>query len=88
MKIQSIRSHVVQARYRRPFAISSGASPDLVSLVVEVRTDDGATGYGEASPMTAYTGETLDGLRAALTGHAAPALVGIEGQLGAVRVRG
>lgn len=76
MKIESIRSHVVQAPYRRPFAISSGTSPDLVSLLVEVRTDDGATGYGEASPMTAYTGETLDGLRAALTGHAAPALVG------------
>ncbi|URN18251.1 MULTISPECIES: mandelate racemase/muconate lactonizing enzyme family protein [Streptomyces] len=76
MKIDSIRCHVVRAPYRRPFAISSGTSPALVSLVVEVRTDDGATGYGEASPMTAYTGETLDGLRAALTGHAAPALTG------------
>ncbi|WP_228978981.1 mandelate racemase/muconate lactonizing enzyme family protein [Streptomyces sp. DH12] len=76
MKIDSIRSHVVQAPYRRPFAISSGSSPELVTLVVEVRTDDGATGYGEASPMTAYTGETLEGLRAALTGHVAPALAG------------
>ncbi|WOI60526.1 mandelate racemase/muconate lactonizing enzyme family protein [Streptomyces fradiae] len=76
MKIVSIRSQVVRAPYRRPFAISSGTSPDLVTLVVEVRADDGTTGYGEASPMTAYTGETLEGLRAALTGHVAPALVG------------
>lgn len=61
MKIDSIRCHVVRAPYRRPFAISSGTSPALVSLVVEVRTDDGATGYGEASPMTAYTGRPSTG---------------------------
>ncbi|MEI5006277.1 hypothetical protein RB196_01950 [Streptomyces sp. PmtA] len=76
MKIASFHTRVVRAPYRRPFAISSGTSPELVSLLVEVRTTDGASGFGEASPMTAYTGETLAGLRAALTEHAAPALIG------------
>ncbi|MEU9980564.1 enolase C-terminal domain-like protein [Streptomyces sp. NPDC050856] len=76
MKIASFHTRVVRARYRRPFVISSGASPELVSLVVEVRTADGARGFGEASPMTAYTGETLAGLSAAVTEHAGPALVG------------
>ncbi|MEV0924944.1 enolase C-terminal domain-like protein [Streptomyces spongiicola] len=76
MKIASFHTRVVRAPYRRPFAISSGTSPELVSLLVEVRTADGASGFGEASPMTPYTGETLAGLRAALTEHAAPALIG------------
>lgn len=76
MKIASFHTRVVRARYRRPFAISSGTSPDLVSLLVEVRTADGASGFGEASPMTAYTGETLAGLCAAVTEHVGPALVG------------
>ncbi|GAA4896777.1 dipeptide epimerase [Streptomyces coeruleoprunus] len=76
MKIASFHTRVVRARYRRPFAISSGTSPELVSLVVEVRTDDGLSGFGEASPMTAYTGETLAGLSAAVTEHVGPALIG------------
>ncbi|WP_406273439.1 dipeptide epimerase [Streptomyces sp. NBC_00191] len=76
MKIASVHTRVVRAPYRRPFVISSGTSPELISLVVEVRTADGESGFGEASPMTAYTGETLAGLEAALTEHAAPALIG------------
>ncbi|TQK51891.1 o-succinylbenzoate synthase [Streptomyces sp. SLBN-118] len=76
MKIASVHTRVVRAPYRRPFVISSGTSPELISLVVEVRTAEGESGFGEASPMTAYTGETLAGLQAALTEHAAPALVG------------
>ncbi|MFE3329771.1 mandelate racemase/muconate lactonizing enzyme family protein [Streptomyces sp. NPDC059176] len=76
MKIASFHTRVVRAPYLRPFTISSGTSPELVSLLVEVRTTDGDSGFGEASPMTAYTGETLSGLQAAVTEHAAPALVG------------
>ncbi|MEV6105517.1 enolase C-terminal domain-like protein [Streptomyces sp. NPDC051940] len=76
MRVASVRTRVVSAPYVRPFVISSGASPDLVSLVVEVTTDEGLTGYGEASPMTAYTGDTLPGLTAAVTEYAGPALIG------------
>lgn len=76
MKIASVHTRVVRAPYRRPFVISSGTSPELISLVVEVRTEEGESGFGEASPMTAYTGETLAGLESALTEHAAPALIG------------
>ncbi|MEU5979818.1 enolase C-terminal domain-like protein [Streptomyces sp. NPDC047315] len=76
MKIASIHTRVVRVPYRRPFVISSGTSPELISVVVEIRTAEGVTGFGEASPMTAYTGETLAGLETALTQHAAPALVG------------
>lgn len=74
--VDSVRTAVLSRPYRRPFRISSGGSDSLTSLLVEVRTGDGARGIGEASPMTAYTGETLAGLRGAVTDLLAPALVG------------
>ncbi|WP_255947954.1 mandelate racemase/muconate lactonizing enzyme family protein [Streptomyces odontomachi] len=76
MRIASVRTRVVSAPYVRPFVISSGSSPELVSLVVEVESADGHRGYGEASPMTAFTGDTMAGLRAAIAEHLAPALDG------------
>ena len=77
VRIRSVRVHPVSARYRRPFVISSGASSDLTSLVVELRTDvPDLVGYGEAAPMTAYTGETEAGVRSAIEENLAPALVG------------
>ncbi|WBQ04249.1 mandelate racemase/muconate lactonizing enzyme family protein [Kribbella sp. CA-293567] len=74
--IAQIRTQVVRAAYRRPFRISSGVSTELVSLVVEVETTEGLVGVGETSPMTAYTGETLAGVRAAIEEHLVPALIG------------
>jgi o-succinylbenzoate synthase len=74
--ISAIKTRVVSAPYRRPFQISSGVSTELISLVVEVHTADGAVGIGETSPMTAYTGETLAGVQAAIEEHLAPALIG------------
>ena len=75
-RISAIKTRVVSARYRRPFQISSGVSNELISLLVEVHTADGDVGIGETSPMTAYTGETLAGVQAAIEEHLAPALIG------------
>ncbi|GAA1558174.1 enolase C-terminal domain-like protein [Actinomadura kijaniata] len=75
-RIAAVGTRVVRAPYRRPFQISSGTTAELVSLVVEVETAGGARGVGETTPMTAYTGETLAGIDAAIREHLAPALVG------------
>lgn len=77
IRILSIRVRPVSVRFRRPFVISSGSSDELNSLIVEMHTDvPGLVGYGEATPMTAYTGETEAGVRSAIEHHLAPALVG------------
>ena len=73
--IDHVSTRVVERPYRRPFRISSGDSECLTSLLVEVVAGD-RIGVGEASPMTAYTGETLAGLHAAVTELLAPALTG------------
>lgn len=74
--LDEIRVTRVARRYRTPFGISSGTTGELVSLIVEVRAGDD-TGIGEVSPMTAYTGETEDGVRSALEEHLLPALRGV-----------
>jgi len=74
LEISEVRVHPVRATYRRPFLISSGASHELTSLAVEIRDREGRSGYGEVSPMTAYTGETERGVRSAIEQHLAPAL--------------
>jgi L-Ala-D/L-Glu epimerase len=79
VRIRSVRVRRVSARYRRPFVISSGSSAVLNSLVVEVHTDvPGLVGYGEAAPMTAYTGETEVGVRSAIEEQLAPSLIGCQ----------
>jgi L-alanine-DL-glutamate epimerase-like enolase superfamily enzyme len=75
--VRAIATRSVRARYRRPFGISSGSSDELISLVVEITSDQGEiVGRGEVSAMTAYTGETLEGVEAAVRHHLAPALLG------------
>jgi L-Ala-D/L-Glu epimerase len=77
IRLQSVQVHRVSARYRRPFLISSGGSSELNSLLVEIHADvPGLVGYGEAAPMTPYTGETEVGVRSAIEDHLAPALAG------------
>lgn len=75
--IRTITTRPVRARYRRPFGISSGSSDELISLLVEITSDqEELVGRGEVSAMTAYTGETIEGIDAAVRQHLAPALVG------------
>lgn len=73
--VDAVTTRVVERPYVRPFGIASGRSEALTSLLVEVAAG-GEVGVGEASPMTAYTGETLAGLVSAVEDLLAPALVG------------
>lgn len=41
-----------------PFAIAGGTAHDLDSVLVRVRLSDGTAGWGEASPLPAFNGET------------------------------
>jgi L-alanine-DL-glutamate epimerase-like enolase superfamily enzyme len=58
-----------------PFGIAGG-SPDRARIgVVKLRLADGTLGLGEAAPLTAYNGETLDGALRAVEA-ARPLLLG------------
>jgi L-Ala-D/L-Glu epimerase len=60
-----VRAGRIQLRTRNQFVISRTAYAEHVNLVVEVETDDGVQGYGEAAPNRYYE-ETPDSALQAL----------------------
>ena len=61
-----------------PFAISGGAMRVRRSLIVELTTADGATGFGESAPfeLPFYSSETVESARWMLTRVLLPRLIG------------
>ena len=51
----------------------------MLSVLVRIRTADGAVGWGEATPDPNVTGETWGGVAATLRDDLAPALLGLDG---------
>jgi L-alanine-DL-glutamate epimerase-like enolase superfamily enzyme len=61
---------------REPFAIAYGTYPNVLSILVRIRTRGGAEGWGEATPDPNVTGETWGGVAETLRRDLAPALLG------------
>jgi O-succinylbenzoate synthase len=61
-----------------PFAISGGVMHVRRSLIIELRSADGATGFGESAPfeLPFYSSETMESTRWMLTNVLLPRLVG------------
>lgn len=78
MKITEIKLALLSAPLRVPFRTALREVSRVEDIIVELHTSDGLTGRGEAPPTAAVTGETLGSILAAVTGHIAPAIQGIE----------
>jgi O-succinylbenzoate synthase len=74
VRLASVTLHRVRVGFREPFRISSGEVAEKDAVLVEVETTGGATGWGEASPMSGsfYSADTPDGAWAALRGTLVP----------------
>lgn len=57
-RIASVEALPWRVPLSEPFAIAGGVSHHLDSVRVGLRLDDGTTGWGEASPLPAFNGET------------------------------
>lgn len=57
-RVASVEAVPWRVPLSEPFAIAGGAAHDLDSVRVRLRLDDGTTGWGEASPLPAFNGET------------------------------
>jgi L-Ala-D/L-Glu epimerase len=60
MKISRIELYQMPVPLKEPFVISLGAFDHADNVVVVIRTDVGATGFGECSPFRSINGESLD----------------------------
>ncbi|MGB0968645.1 MAG: enolase C-terminal domain-like protein [Halocynthiibacter sp.] len=74
-KIETIRVHRILIPAKAVHSHGSGDVAGIHSVVVEITTDTGITGWGEASPWPVFTG-TAEGAAAALHVYLRPHLIG------------
>ena len=74
-KIERLRVHVVAIPVRAVHSHGSGDVAGVNSVILELATDSGLTGWGEASPWPVFTG-TVEANAAALHVHLRPHLLG------------
>ena len=78
MKITEVKLGKISVSLRVPFKTALRSVSSVEDIVVEVHTDTGAVGYGEAPPTGAITGDTTGAILGALQDHIIKTVVGRE----------
>ena len=65
MRIRSVSLLRAHLPFHAPFRISLSVSDGTDNIFVRIDTDEGVTGWGEASPSPAITGDTTETMWAA-----------------------
>lgn len=73
MNVQRITVYEFDVPLAEPFVTALRPVPELERVLVEVETEFGLTGYGEAAPGPQVTGETQEGIAAAIEKYLGPA---------------
>lgn len=76
MKITEIRLGKISVPLRVPFKTALRSVNSVEDVIVEIHTDTGAVGYGEAPPTGAITGDTTGAIVGALKDHIMKTLIG------------
>ena len=78
--VKSVVLHRVRVPFVEPFRISNGVVAEKDSILIELTTGDGITGWGEASPMSGsfYSSDTPDSSWTVLKDQFAPALLSLD----------
>ena len=77
MKITKIRLAELSAPLKHPFKTALRIVEKIEDVVVEIHTESGLIGYGEAAPTAVITGDSKGAILAAIQDHIAPALIGL-----------
>ena len=78
MKITEVKLGKISVPLRVPFKTALRSVSSVEDIVVEVHTDTGVVGYGEAPPTGAITGDTTGAILGALQDHIIKTVVGRE----------
>lgn len=76
MKITEVRLGTISVPLRVPFKTALRSVNSVEDIIVEVYTDTGHVGYGEAPPTGAITGDTTGAIIGALRDHIIKTIVG------------
>lgn len=78
MKITAIRTGILSVPLRVPFKTALRSVNSVEDIIVEVHTDTGNIGYGEAPPTGVITGDTCGSMLGAINEHMKKVLIGHE----------
>ena len=76
MKITEVRLGKISVPLRVPFKTALRSVNSVEDVIVELHTDTGAVGYGEAPPTGAITGDTTGAIVGAIQDHIAKSILG------------
>ena len=76
MKITDIRLGIISVPLRVPFKTAVRSVESVEDVIVEIHTDTGNIGYGEAPPTGAVTGDTTGAIIGAIQDHIAKTIIG------------
>ena len=76
MKITEVRLGKISVPLRVPFKTALRTVNSVEDVIVEIHTDTGAVGYGEAPPTGAITGDTTGAIVGAIQDHIAKSIIG------------
>ena len=76
MKITKVRLGRISVPLRTPFKTALRTVNSVEDVIVELRTDTGAVGYGEAPPTGAITGDTTGAIVGAIQDHIGKSILG------------
>ncbi len=76
MKITNVRLGKISVPLRTPFKTALRTVSSVEDVIVEIHTDDGRIGYGEAPPTGPITGDTTLGIIGAIQDHISKAILG------------
>lgn len=76
MKITSVRLGRICVPLRTPFKTALRTVNSVEDVIVELHTDTGAVGYGEAPPTGAITGDTTGAIIGAIRDHIGKTILG------------
>lgn len=76
MKITEVKLGMISVPLRVPFKTALRTVNSVEDVVVEIHTDTGAVGYGEAPPTGVITGDTTGAIIGAIRDHISKAIIG------------
>ena len=76
MKITEVRLGKISVPLRVPFKTALRTVNSVEDVIVEIHTDTGAVGYGEAPPTGVITGDTTGAIIGAIQDHIAKSIIG------------
>ncbi|MEG0774011.1 dipeptide epimerase [Clostridium sp.] len=78
MKITNIRIGEISVPLKTPFKTALRTVNSVEDIIVEIHTDTGNIGYGEAPPTGVITGDTKGAIIGAINDHIKKAIIGMD----------